>query len=47
MQCPLFQSKLKMFLLLRRIDHFAFTLYPRWNCLNFLHVFEGYQANFP
>ena len=21
--------------------------YPGWNCLNFLHVFVGYQANFP
>ena len=20
---------------------------PGWNCLNFLHVFEGYQPNFP
>ena len=20
---------------------------PGWNCLNFIHVFVGYQANFP
>ena len=22
-------------------------IHPGWNCLNFLHVFVGYQANFP
>ena len=21
-------------------------VYPGWNCLNFLHVFVGYQPNF-
>ena len=23
------------------------SLIPGWNCLNILHVFVGYQANFP
>ena len=29
-----------------KIDVLAVCI-PGWNCLNFLHVFVGYQANFP